>query len=123
MRFREVAEKFAKDEKFRSEVQRAARQAGRDGIESVAWQRLASFFAENEKELALLTPPAPKAGRFQNTQLSRLLLLSDSDTTGGTTTTTTTTTSRYCSLPGICEAEAQAKKATKKKPTTKKRSR
>lgn len=124
MRFSEVATRAAKDSEFLREIQEAANRAGLDGIGSEAWLKLASYFAENEEELALLTPSVESfiPGQLNTDATVTSLLQTNTGITW--TTTTTTTTSRLCTIPGICprpDAVAESaqggdtKKAAKKK--------
>jgi hypothetical protein len=120
MRFHEVGEKSAHNRRFAAELRLAVNAARRDGLGSAAWKRLATYFAENDEELKLLTPPMPKKNeRVDAATNVLLLLLSDTDPTGGTTTHTTTTNSRLCSLPGVCQINKS--KPALKKPTSKAR--
>jgi hypothetical protein len=124
MRFSEVAARAASDSEFFREIQEAANRAGIDGVGSQAWYELANYFAENDEELRLLTPPVENFASGQlNTDINVLNLL-QTNTSITWTTTTTTTTSRLCTIPGICprpDADAESaqggdtKKANKKK--------
>lgn len=115
MKFNEVGEQSLKDPGFARKLSQAAINARRDGVGSAAWKKLAKFFAENDDELRLLTPPIGKSnnGVPDTTTTSTLLILSDTGA-GTTTTMTATTTSRLCSLPGICPKKA-TKARTKRK--------
>jgi hypothetical protein len=122
MLLQEVGEKAAKNRRFAAELKAAVTAARRDGLGSAAWKRLASYFAETDEELRLLSPAMPKAGGRTNTETTTVMLtLSDTDPTVGTTTTTTTT-SRLCSLPGVCKRN-QPKPARKKKTVTARKTR
>lgn len=112
MKFRQVAARAANEDGFMREIQEVANRAGADGVGSEAWIELASYFAENEEELRLLTPSLVDAVPGQlNTDTNTTTLLGTQ--TGITwTTTTTTTTSRLCTIPGICpQAEAAPQRA------------
>ena len=101
--FSEVAARAASKPEFLREIQEVANRAAADGVGSEAWLELAGYFAEDEKELGLLTPTISDFGPGQvNTDTTTTTLLTTQ--TGGITgtTTTTTTTSQLCTLPGIC---------------------
>jgi hypothetical protein len=114
MRFDQIAESAARDANFASELREAANRAAIEGVGSEAWITLASYFAEDEAELSLLTPPLGNAPGDQpdTTTNTTTLLTTQTGMTG--TTTTNTTTSRLCTIPGICPREAPPPEAVQR---------